>query len=186
MPTTAHQASRLRDIQDIRHLLLGLPSHLRFHLHAEDASRHLLVLLSKKGEEAGIVPVQRDATAKAYARQVHEGQGEEHGQNTPFGVRDWFLVGAQAQVAETFWMVEILRMRKGEVFDLRGSGAQERAEVSAMPQSELSILVLRRMLEGRREDLLRLRRFLWHGDGRIRHSTQWFLDLHIMDLFDWS
>lgn len=88
LPTTAHQASRLRDIQDIRHLLLGLPSHLRFHLHAEDASRHLLVLLSKKGEEAGIVPVQRDATAKAYARQVHEGQGEEHGQNTPFGVRD--------------------------------------------------------------------------------------------------
>lgn len=63
-------------------------------------------------------------------------------------------------MAETFWMVEILRMRKGEVFDLRGSGAQEGAKVSALPQSELSILVLRGMLEGCREDLLRLRRAL--------------------------
>lgn len=48
----------------------------------------MLVLLSKKGEEAGVVSVQRDATSQAHARQVHEGQGEEHGQNAAFGVRD--------------------------------------------------------------------------------------------------
>lgn len=65
-------------------------------------------------------------------------------------------------MAEAFRMVEILRMREGEVFDLRGSGAKERAKVSAVPQPQLPIPLLRRMLEGCREDLLRLRRYLRH------------------------
>lgn len=59
----AHETAHLRNRQDLRHIPRHFPPHLPVGVHRTATPWNLLVLLSKKGEETGAVPLQREPTA---------------------------------------------------------------------------------------------------------------------------